>query len=101
MLEEQVIGGGGGIVHASLSGDDEDPAWASDARMYQRLNAVLKGTYMLPQCVLEYAGASIGVFEADPLGMTPDEMLKHADRLMYADKSSRRERSPGLSSPRA
>lgn len=84
------LGGDEFVVIGLSAARDAGPAAAQAAR--RRLAPLIQGRYILPQGVLDYAGASFGVVDVNPFDVSPDEALRLADARMYADK---RERSAG------
>lgn len=82
--------GGDEFVVAAVVNESDGEGRPLPSEMYDRLSLLLLGKYELPDVTMDYPGASIGVIEADPATMAPEEMLRQADLLMYADKKARR-----------
>ncbi|MBP2232368.1 diguanylate cyclase [Azospirillum agricola] len=56
----------------------------------RRLASLIEGEFALGPCSFAYPGASFGVLHADPFSTSPEQALRDADALMYADKRERR-----------
>ncbi|SMH56264.1 GGDEF domain-containing protein [Azospirillum agricola] len=56
----------------------------------RRLASLIEGEFALGPCSFAYPGASFGVLHADPVSTSPEQALRDADALMYADKRERR-----------
>lgn len=92
VTQAEIIGrlGGDEFILASLGPqlesltDDDVQAWKS------QVAEKLTGHYLLRDCQINYAGASLGVIAVDPHACAPDLAVHDADSLMYQDKIRRR-----------
>jgi len=82
--------GGDEFVVIGLGGAEEMDEHSVSEGTRERLAPLIEGRYDLGACTIDYPGASIGVFAADPLGTSPDEALRMADARMYIEKNKRR-----------
>lgn len=80
--------GGDEFVVVGLTAPDETNGTAA-AAMRRRLAPLLQGRFALKQYVFDYPGASFGVVVADPHASTPEDALREADAVMYAEKKAR------------
>ncbi|WP_127089425.1 sensor domain-containing diguanylate cyclase [Aquabacter cavernae] len=62
------------------------PAEATEGR----LAPLLIGTFDIGPASIDYPGASFGVIDAAPTEGSAEDMLRHADALMYTNKQARR-----------
>jgi len=63
---------------------------AERARLAERIHEQTRGTYKLAECVLDYAGASVGVVTNEAGETDPDTLLARADAAMYQVKQRRK-----------
>jgi len=83
--------GGDEFVVIGLA-DPSGPGGASQIAeaVRSRLTPLLKGAYTFDKCSFDYSGGSVGIISVDPSVSSAQEVLRDADRLMYADKMARR-----------
>lgn len=77
------------VIGLAAPAEADDPDATANA-LRSRLAPLLIGTYAFDECSFDYAGASFGIASADPSVSSVEDLLKKADRLMYADKQARR-----------
>lgn len=87
------FGGDEFIVIGQVAPPSSDNLEGSVDAIRNRLAPLLIGTYHFESSSFEYSGASFGVVCADPSVSSLKSALREADRLMYADKTSRRKTS--------
>nr|MBL8454890.1 diguanylate cyclase [Zoogloeaceae bacterium] len=75
-----------GLVDPPAANDPDEAVKA----MRSRLKPLLIGAYHFGEIGFNYSGASFGIASVDPSVSSPQAVLKEADRLMYADKQTRR-----------
>ncbi|WP_312581511.1 sensor domain-containing diguanylate cyclase [Atlantibacter hermannii] len=92
--KDDIIGrlGGDEFLVAELGGAVDAPQEKNASRLKARLNGLLTGKYLLRDVALNYGGASIGIYVAQPAQEDPDSALRKADADMYIDKNARRQR---------
>lgn len=90
--QDDLIGrlGGDEFLVAEMGGAVDEAREKSASALKARLNGLLKGKYQLRDVALDYGGASIGVYVAEPAQEDPDSALRKADANMYLDKNARR-----------
>lgn len=94
---EEISGrlGGDEFIIACLGPAGGDAPQAALALRAQ-LAALVSGHYDLPECPIDYPGASIGVIAVDPALISPENAVRNADAAMYQDKARRRSLREGL-----
>lgn len=75
-----------GLVDPPAANDPDEAVKA----MRSRLKPLLIGAYHFGEIGFNYSGASFGIASVDPSVSSPQAVLKETDRLMYADKQTRR-----------
>ena len=92
--KDDIIGrlGGDEFLVAELGGAVDAPQEKNASTLKARLNGLLTGKYLLRDVALNYGGASIGIYVAQPAQEDPDSALRKADADMYIDKNARRQR---------
>ncbi|WP_313052201.1 sensor domain-containing diguanylate cyclase [Atlantibacter hermannii] len=92
--KDDIIGrlGGDEFLVAELGGAVDAPQEKNASRLKARLNGLLTSKYLLRDVALNYGGASIGIYVAQPAQEDPDSALRKADADMYIDKNARRQR---------
>lgn len=91
---DDIIGrlGGDEFLVAELGGAKEDTQQPLAATLKARLGGLLAGRYTLGSVELQYEGASVGIYVAQPGEEDPDSALRKADANMYIEKNARRQR---------
>lgn len=92
MRSDELLGrmGGDEFVVAGVGPDEDSAAWHAADALRAKLTTLLSGTYQLSECVINYAGPSIGAIAVNPALDTPDSALREADSVMYLDKKRRK-----------
>lgn len=91
--QDDIIGrlGGDEFLVAELGGKTDEAQEKIASALKARLNGLLEGKYILRDVELNYAGASIGIYVAQPALEDPDSALRKADANMYLDKNARKQ----------
>ncbi|MCU5774076.1 sensor domain-containing diguanylate cyclase [Erwiniaceae bacterium BAC15a-03b] len=90
---DEVLGrlGGDEFIVAGVGPEGEAAAIDAAQTFRSRLAALLIGQYHPGNCLIDYAGASIGVIAVNPAASTPDLAVRAADAAMYEDKKQRKQ----------
>jgi len=93
ITRDDIIGrlGGDEFLVAELGAKTDEAQEKIAFALKARLNGLLEGKYILRDLELDYAGASIGIYVAQPAQEDPDSALRKADANMYLDKNARKQ----------